>query len=798
MSGMAQNKVTGTIVEEANGKGIPFVNVGLFRQADSVFVSGAASDDKGRFELLAPNGDYRLAVSAIGFQTFEQELTVKGNQDLGQLKLKEGSTKLGEVTITEKRPLFAVEGEKTMYNVAEDNSIQTGTLSDALQNAPGVEVDVEGNISLRGTSSVEVWINDKPSHMTAENLKTYIQTLPANSIDHVEVITNPSARYGSNADGIINIVTNAKIQKNEFFSFGVNASTSPYIGPWASYVWSNDKLTFNAYINGGYGVWKGSRFSDQSLFNEAHQLANHEIDSSIYNNKGYNTGGYFSLDYEIDTANSINVWFSGWPNFGRTINSMSVPDTLTTAFDEHRNEWDRGYFVNGGLYYQHKFDNDGHNLSVSIDAMGWGSGDGGEVTRSFTSPYIYRKIMRQESQYSSFGAEGEIIYNRPYSENGEVSVGYAFGIDPEKRYLITDTVLNPYAVVDDWQWDKDVYRSYRANFNKLNNEAFITVQHKFGGFTVKPGIRFVSELVNGAYPDSSKYDFKKHFFSVRPSLHLSYRTESMHNFKLSYTRRIAAPEAEQLSAFPLYEEDNYSTGNPDLERIYTNSFEAGWTKYWMSFGSVGLSAYYRGKSNEVNSIKISSDSTMYWLYGRPVSYSYPVNVGKSYSTGLEANVMYRPSGFFNLRFYANLYDSYIYTEYNGKPYESDMWSYSFRLNMWAKLWNKLEVTASGYYSSPTQSLFSERHARYGINAGLRADFFDRKLSVYINANDIFNWNSWGSTNYSPYVESISNSKFNSRSVAVGVTFRFGKMELEQVARQGGEDAPSAPQGMGGM
>ena len=132
MPAIAQNKVTGTIVEEANGKGIPFVNVGLFRQADSVFVSGAASDDKGRFELLAPNGDYRLQVSAIGFQTYEQMLTVKGNQDLGQLKMAEGSTKLDEVVITEKRPLFAVEGEKTMYNVAEDNSIQTGTLSDAL------------------------------------------------------------------------------------------------------------------------------------------------------------------------------------------------------------------------------------------------------------------------------------------------------------------------------------------------------------------------------------------------------------------------------------------------------------------------------------------------------------------------------------------------------------------------------------------------------------------------------------------------------------------------------------------
>ena len=269
----------------------------------------------------------------------------------------------------------------------------------------------------------------------------------------------------------------------------------------------------------------------------------------------------------------------------------------------------------------------------------------------------------------------------------------------------------------------------------------------------------------------------------------------MHNFKLSYTRRIAAPEAEQLSKFPLYHMDSYSTGNPDLERVYTNSFEAGWTKYWNSFGSVGLSAYYRGKSNEVNTIQLSE---YHWLYDRVVQYSYPVNVGKSHTTGLEYNMMYRPSGFFNLRFYANLYDSYIYTEYNGQPYEFDKWSYSFRLNMWAKLWNKLEVTASGYYSSPTQTLFSERKGWYGINAGLRADFFDRKMSVYVNANDIFNWNSWGQSNNSPYVQSTSNYKFNSRSVAVGVTFRFGRMELEQRARQGEGESGGSPQGMGGM
>ena len=799
MPALAQNKVTGTIVEEANGKAIPFVNVGLFRQTDSVFVSGAAADDKGHFELLAPNGDYRLAVSAIGFQTFEQMLTVKGNQDLGQLKLSEGSTKLDEVVITEKRPLFAVEGEKTMYNVAEDPSIQTGTLSDALQNAPGVEVDVEGNISLRGTSSVEVWINDKPSHMTAENLKTYIQTLPANSLDRVEVITNPSARYGSKADGIINIVTNAKIQKNEFFSFGVNASTQPYIGPWMSYVWSNDKLTINAYINGGYSNWKGYNRVEQSLFTDEGVLVSHEIDSSNNSSKNFNTGGYFSLDYEIDTSNSLNLWVSCWPSWGNTTNfSMTgreefLPNPLLTDYIESSNAYDRSFFANGGLYYMHKFDSKGHNLSISVNGMGWGDGNGGNIERRFTNPIEYTHLYRQENSYSATGAEGEVVYTRPYSENGEISVGYTLDFDLEKQYLKTDSLVG-----EDWM--NDVYRSYKANFINLNNEAFITLQHKFGGFTVKPGVRFVSELVNGEYPytfpnDTTNYNFSKHFFSVRPSLHLSYRTESMHNFKLSYTMRIASPSADQLSKFPLYHMDNYSTGNPDLERVYTHSVEAGWTKYWDKFGSIGLSAYYRGKTNEVNTIQLSE---YHWLYDRVVKYSYPVNVGKSYTTGLEYNMMYRPSGFFNLRFYANLYDSYIYTEYNGEPYKFDKWSYSFRLNMWAKLWNKLEVTASGYYSSPTQSLFSERHARYGINAGLRADFFDRKLSVYVNANDIFNWNSFGQDNYSPNVQSNSNYKYNSRSIAVGLTFRFGKMELEQMARQGEGESGSAPQGMGGM
>ena len=797
----AQSKITGKIIDEEVNDVVPFVNVGLFRVSDSVLVCGTAADFDGVFTLQnVPKGEMKLRISAIGYELFEMPLTVKGDMNVGTLKLKAGTMRLDEVVIAEKRPLFAVEGEKTMYNTAEDPSIQTGTLSDALQNAPGVSVDVEGNITLRGTSSVEVWINDKPSHMTEENLKTYIQTMPANSVDHVEVITNPSARYGSKADGLINIVTNAKVQKNEFFSFGMNGSTRPSVTPWLSYVWSNDKLTINAYINGGYSLWEGKSSSDQSLFYDGHVLANHEVDSNAYQSKSFNAGGYFSLNYEIDTANSLNVWVSGWPNWGKNnsnansfrevfLNENGLPlyNSSLTDFRTISNSQTTSFFMDGGVYYQHKFDNKGHNLSVSANAMSWGYKGSGRVVRQFVSPVEYWRAINSTESRNNIGGEVEVVYNRPYSENGEISVGWNTGYSPETVYSLCDTLAGD-------NWVNDAFRSYEATFSTLTNEAFITVQHKFGGFTVKPGIRFCHELVGGNYVDSTQYNFSKPFFSVRPSIHLSYRTKSMHNFNLSYTRRIAAPDAHELSSFPLYEEDKYSTGNPDLDRVFTNAIEAGWTKYFNNFGSVGLSAYYRGKSNEVNEIQLSQ---YHWLYGRVVPYSYPVNVGKSHRLGFSYNMMYRPNGFFNLRFYTNLYNSHIETVFAGQDYKYDTWSYSFNMSLWAKLWNQVEVTASGYYSSPTQSLFSEWHSRYGINAGLKADFFDRKMSVFVNANDIFNWNSWGESNYSPYAESTSSSKFNSRAVSVGLTFRFGKMELEQMARQGADDSQGAPQGVGG-
>ena len=189
-------KVVGTLQDSTNNEPIPYVNVAVLDATDSTMVKGGITDLNGYFELQnIPQGDMLLRVSAIGYVNIYYPFTVNNNTALGTIKLVPGATTLKEVKVSASRPLYAMDGEKLIYNVADDPTIQTGTTSDALQNAPGVEVDIEGNITLRGVSSVEIWVNDKPSKLTEENLKTYLETLPANALDRIETITNPSAKF---------------------------------------------------------------------------------------------------------------------------------------------------------------------------------------------------------------------------------------------------------------------------------------------------------------------------------------------------------------------------------------------------------------------------------------------------------------------------------------------------------------------------------------------------------------------------------------------------------------------------
>ncbi len=791
----SQNNVSGVLVDSLNNEKIPFVNVGLMRSVDSVFVAGASSNDAGFFKMEhVPDGKYIFFVSSIGYESIKSVMDVTEDLDLGVIKMKPGSTTLDEIVIVEKRPLFSSEGEKTLYNVSEDPSVQTGTVSDALQNAPGVEVDVEGNVSLRGVSSVEIWINGQPSNLNAENLKTYLQQMPANALEKIEVITNPSARYSSNSDGgIINIVTNSKIKKNQFISFGARASSSPNASPWVSYVWANEKISLNLFLNGNYSQWKNYQNGYSTSFDMNLDTTNH----TTYEGESFsnNFGGGFNInfDYNIDTMNTIGIWIGGWPHannsesFNETFRHEYMQEAGMYHYTTEGTSKGLNQFYHAGLQYMHKFNNEGHNISLRMTGN-LSNGYSNSYDKQTYETHTWMNVdYRELTEYNDLGYGLNIDYSLPYSENGEIGLGASYEYSPDNYYIDYDTLANG-------EYVTDVMRSFNREVGSHEYDVYLTLQHKFGNFVVKPGIRMEYENIWNNILGYEENANSKNYLNWRPSIHLSYRTKSMHNFNLSYSRRIAPPSARELTDYKFYSTESFSTGNLELVPTYTNSVEGGWTKYWNKFGSVGLTAYYRDSRNTVDNI---SDVVYDDFFGRYVQYSYPVNVGKSSRKGLEANVTYRPTAMFNMRLYANVYDYYFETVFNktGEIISDNSIVYSARLNLWTKLWNKLEIHASGNYRSPQQSLFAERHANYSVNCGLRADFFDRKMSVHINVNDIFNWNKWDNNTTNPYYVSYSSFKYNSRSISAGLVFRFGKMELERKAQTGGGEMQNPAAGM---
>ena len=798
--------VAGVLRDAKTGEFLPYVNVAVLDSIDNEFVKGGVSNMDGVFEINnVPQGVFVLRVSAIGYESFALPFHVTNHTNLGTLRLNPGVTSLGEVTVAAERPLYAMDGEKMVYNVSEDPSIQTGTTEDALQNAPGVEVDVEGNITLRGVSSVEIWVNDKPSKLTEENLKTYLQTLPANAIARIETITNPSAKYATDAEAVINIVTSAHIKSNQFVSFGVNGSNQPFVSPWVSYMWKKEKLSINLFASGRFSDRHNTTDQWSQRRRDAATLGEYEVtwaDTISQKDDSRSKSGnvFMNIGYEIDSTSDISFDMGGFINGNK--NNMvrsehqtyyfldSLPAYSMLYVDNTRdNSKMRSIFGHAGVDYTKKFDNEGHNLRLGLNTRLNNNSSEEWYNRVYD---VYTDLDEHRYMLSkafSYGASLDARYNRPYSQDGELS--YGLRVDHQQSDNTYDRFNDTIGVLI------DTLRAYCFKENETSVNADVNWTHRWGGFTLSTGLGVETEGTRYAFisdmpfADDSAY-MHLHF---RPSIHLTYRTESMHNLKLNYSMRMSHPRGEQVSTFRRYGENSYSVGNPNgLKDGFTHNVEAGWQKFFERFGNIGLEAYGRWSTNEISRL---TDAEYDDYLDRIVSYSIPYNMGTSWRYGASLNMTYRPTGFFNVRLYANVYDYGYRMEYdrvdelgnfNHQIDQRDKWSWSVRVNAWAKLFNQLQVTASANYNSPTISLMSERKARYYLNMGLRSDFFKRRLSVFVNVQDIFNWGAKigsGSSNTNPYYLSDNTRKMlNSRYISAGFTLRFGKMELERQAKEG--------------
>ena len=687
-------------------------------------------------------------------------------------------------------PIFVIEGETTIYHINRDPNARQGTVSDALQNVPGVKVDTEGNISLRGVSEVELFINDRPSRFDEESQKNYLQQVKASSILRIEVMTNPSAQFTSSPDtGVINIITDSDGGSDRHLSIGLQSNTRPDISPWLSYIWSNQKWSFNANLKGGFsGVKEHSKGYSYSFVDHianglpfGMDTANCTRYSGNDTSFRYEAEVFLKTEYRPNRQNDFMAYYSINPISNR-INSYSntyrkeyIDDIGEYDYFIHKETLQHFSFGSAGMSWQHRFARPGQSLGILLNSDFSVGNDSKKEQRAFKNhPGLNRDIVLT-NVFADIGYDAKVEYTHPYrlhnaegkaKQNGEIYLSISDVIKPDNNLGIYDT-LGAEGYVTDWN------RSENRHFSRNHLAATVMVEHHIGNsITVKPGLSWENTWINLLYPDAPLFDTLMRYAYWRPSLHITYQTPSMHNFSFSYTRKTNYPRALYFSGKKFYQEESFWIGNPSLNPPLTDAFELSWAKYAYQLGSMSVKGYF---NNAINAINMVSDVAYDSLWNRVVTYTTPVNLNKYYEAGGEFNVTYRPHPTFNVRLESKVYDSHIETYYDKTQdslISSNMWAYTVRLGTWVKLWNKLELHATAYYNSPTQTLFATHQTAYGIDCGLRADFFDNRLSFLFNAFDIFNWNKEDNYTFNPYYISYESNKTNSRYLSLELIYKI--------------------------
>lgn len=703
---------------------------------------------------------------------------------------------LEAISVKAPRPIYSMDGEVVSYNVADDATVKGLTAMDALQNAPSVEVDIEGNITMRGSSDVEIWMNGYPTNMNGATLKVYLESLPADAIDRIEVIKNPSAKYMV-AEGchIINIVTSVKIRNSHFVSFGTRANSRPSFAPWACYVIKNEKLTANIYLNASY-----SRNLKETLGGSTMRAdgADGTIDTTAISAtslssdaRDLNCNIFATLSYQADSMNEFSLWGMGW--------MMPSDDKVASTADWWYFAPDRLHYINNNsthalmrmgngiavASWRHKFDQQGHNLSISLNTNLNSSASQKTECREYTllegvwadymRPYDKLTNTARSQVYVSLNA----TYNRPVGDNDELTFGAAVQPSFSSNSLdcsLFDSASMAYAITD-------TLRSYIIREHGYLGIVNANWRHKWERVTLTLGLRASATRsdyeMNGIMP----FDTVCTRFRLDPSLGLTYRTESMHYLRLNYTFGKTYPSLKDLAPTPCYSEDSYQVGNPALEPSYQHNINLSWNRYFASKGSVGVESYAKytsGEIDDVTDVTLASDPYL----GRLVSFTMPFNMGSSYAYGIESNVTFSPKAWFNLRLYANLYRSGFDIQHPtiGHQQQSTT-SYSLRANAWVKIAKRVRVNVSGNYASPTQQLFGRNMSSYTVDLGANSDFWGKRLALALSISDLFNWGHGQSWNTNPYLLSYSDTYTNSRYISLSVTLRFGKMDLQWQAKE---------------
>lgn len=777
MQAVAQGPPLPTIrgkITDGKGSPLPYASVTIENPKDSAIVTGGVSDDKGLFSVPVNKGTYNVRITFLSFEEklFPNTVVPDRGVDLGNVELKEGSQEMDEVEIRAEKSQMVLELDKRVFNVGADLANTGRNAAEILDNVPSISVDVDGNVSLRGSQNVRILVDGKVSGLVRASKMNALRQLQGNMIEKIEVITNPSARYDAEGEvGIVNIVLK-KGQKdglngsfdintgwphnhgaafninhrrkwlNVFSSFGINYRRSPGRGTTIQNFSGDTTYAFET----DRSHWRGGLAS------------NFRAGADIYFNRR-NTLTFAGLYKYSNGLNNALLLYSDYNN-----------DILTQLVTRTDDEVETQENVEIDLTYRKTFAQKGRSWSSTFKYV---LSDDTELSDFFeyNDPETYVLTQRASNTEDEQNVLVQSDYVHPIGDKGK----FEAGVRATLRLIENDYTVEQQASDESWSPldGFDNHFIYEENIYA----AYLMAGNKSGKFSYQGGLRaeytdLRTELVE------TQEENPREYLNMFPSVHLGYEFSAKNTLQLSYSRRISRPGFRSLLPFFTFSDNrNYYTGNPDLNPEYTNSWEVG--HLWDSEkGSILTSAYYRLRTGVIQRVMFADSNGL--------TRRFPINMANQNSIGFEMNINYDLTNWWSLTAYGDFYRWIIEGEYEGISLSTDTYTWRVRLSSRMDLPGKMKFQANWRYRAPQLTPQGKRLSRYSLDLSLAKEVLNKKGTITFNVSDLFNTRKWRSITETPGFYSESEFQWRARQFLLSFNYRLRQdKRRERGGRPGG-------------
>ncbi len=754
-------------ITDANQAALQYVNVLLKKQSDGKVIDAVATDEKGMFVFKnVAFGTYSLDFKFLGFKNkILNNISVsKKNRfvKIGQVILDNDEKSIGQVVVQGQTSTVTYKLDKKVINVSKDLQAAGGDATDALRNVPSVDVDVNGDVTIRGSSNFTVMINGKPSILDPNEA---LKQIPVSNIEKIEIITNPSAKYDPDGDaGILNIITKHKSDNGLSGKIEIGADNNLGYNADVLLNYRKNKINFFTEFTLNKRIRPMKYSQSQQSFFKTDTFSIENTGTSSWQHSGMS--GKAGLNYYINDKNTLSFSASyGKRSFGSNSQTNQHVWWSDNKSPEHYFLNSSGFNMNGTMLdadidFEHKFDDKGQKIKFYTQYSYWlpniENFNNYDTTNSNwvslnNDPYMEKTNEVHNRKRLRF----QVDYEWPINKKSKLQAGYSF------RYLLSGGDYN----VQTFDYKTNKWLDDPSQYNDMTlyrqiHAAYITFSSSTKWFDYELGLRteYTDRLVTETVTNTKYPILRPDFF---PTVHISKQLPFDQQIQASYSRRINRPRGWNLNPFPRYiNQYTIRQGNPALAPEYTNSFELNYIKK-LGRNSISLESYYKITEGKIDRIQ-SVDG--------PVTIYTAANLNKDYSLGGEISSNWLILKMLMLNVSANLYNYRLVGTVDGKPVDKQTMAWNTKFYIMTFLPTGTGIQFGGFYNAPTITAQGTRQAMFITFAGLRQSFLKRKLSLSIRVQDIFNTMNFAFTNETDNFYSIN--EFESIHPTIGFTLTY--------------------------